>query len=108
VRCLARRGGRFTPTRLVLAGVTLSYLFSGLTTFVIFQSDDPNAARSVLFWLLSSLSEASWLNLAIPAAAVLVGGGYLLLQARALNALVLGDEAALSLGIPPTARAPGC
>ncbi|ONI78053.1 ABC transporter permease [Actinosynnema sp. ALI-1.44] len=99
VLMLSRRAGRVVPGRLVLAGVTLSYLFSGATSFVIFRSSDPNAAHSVLFWLLGSLSESSWKNLTLPAAAVVVSGVYLILQARTLNALAAGDDAALSLGV---------
>lgn len=99
VLALSRRAGRLVPSRLVLAGVTLSYLFSGATSFVIFRSADPNAARSVLFWLLGSLAQSSWPNLALPAAAVLLAGGYLLVQSRALNALAAGEDAALSLGV---------
>ncbi|WP_432021854.1 FecCD family ABC transporter permease [Streptomyces parvus] len=96
---LSRRAGRVIPSRLLLAGVTLSYLFSGATSFVIFRSGNADAAHSVLFWLLGSLSEASWSNLSLPAAAVLVVGVYLTLQARTLNALAAGDDAALSLGV---------
>lgn len=99
VLALSRRGGRIAPGRLVLAGVTLSYLFSGATSFVIFQSANDNAAQSVLFWLLGSLSQSSWSNLSLPAAAVLLGGGWLMLQSRTLNALAAGDDTALSLGV---------
>ncbi|MFI0936395.1 FecCD family ABC transporter permease [Streptomyces sp. NPDC021019] len=97
---LSRRAGRVIPSRLILAGVTLSYLFSGATSFVIFRSGNADAAHSVLFWLLGSLSESSWSNLVLPAAAVLVVGVHLLARSRTLNALAAGDDAALSLGVP--------
>ncbi|MFJ9978394.1 FecCD family ABC transporter permease [Streptomyces cyaneofuscatus] len=96
---LSRRAGRVVPSRLILAGVTLSYLFSGATSFVIFRSGNADAAHSVLFWLLGSLSESSWSNLALPTAAVLVVGACLTLRTRTLNALAAGDDAALSLGV---------
>lgn len=96
---LSRRAGRVIPSRLILAGVTLSYLFSGATSFVIFRSGNADAAHSVLFWLLGSLSESSWSNLVLPAAAVLVVGVHLLARSRTLNALAAGDDAALSLGV---------
>ncbi|MFD5556463.1 FecCD family ABC transporter permease [Streptomyces sp. NPDC127068] len=96
---LSRRAGRVIPSRLILAGVTLSYLFSGATSFVIFRSANADAAHSVLFWLLGSLSASSWSNLSLPAAAVLIAGSYLILQTRTLNALAAGDDAALSLGV---------
>jgi iron complex transport system permease protein len=96
---IARGGGRFAPTRVVLAGVTLSYLFAGATSFLIFMSSAPNAARAVLFWMLGSLGRAQWSTLLLPAAAVAVGTMYLLVQARALNALVVGQDTALSVGV---------
>ncbi|MFJ5049386.1 FecCD family ABC transporter permease [Streptomyces sp. NPDC088719] len=99
VLALSRRAGRVIPGRLILAGVTLSYLFSGATSFVIFRSGNAEAAHSVLFWLLGSLSESSWSNLSLPTAAVLVVGVHLMLQTRTLNALAAGDDAALSLGV---------
>lgn len=97
---LSRRAGRVVPSRLVLAGVTLSYLFTGATSFVIFRGSNAEAAHSVLFWLLGSLSESSWSNLSLPAAAVLIAGLCLMPRTRTLNALAAGDDAALSLGVP--------
>ncbi|MEV7653093.1 iron chelate uptake ABC transporter family permease subunit [Streptomyces anulatus] len=97
---LSRRAGRVVPSRLILAGVTLSYLFTGATSFVIFRGGNADAAHSVLFWLLGSLSESSWSNLSLPTAAVLIVGCSLTLRTRALNALAAGDDAALSLGVP--------
>ncbi|WP_218162037.1 FecCD family ABC transporter permease [Mycobacterium malmoense] len=99
VLAIGRRGGTFSPTRVVLAGVTFSYLFSGATSCFIFMSNVPNAARAVLFWSLGSLSRAQWSTLGLPAAAVLLGTLYLLVQARPLDALVIGDETALSVGV---------
>ncbi|WP_278262529.1 iron ABC transporter permease [Nocardia sp. AG03] len=99
VLAISHRGGRLVPGRLVLAGVTLSYLFSGVTSFVIFRSSNDDAAQSVLFWLLGSLSQSSWSTLALPATVVLVTCACLLTQARTLNALAAGDDAALSLGV---------
>lgn len=99
VLVIARGGGRFAPTRVVLAGVTLSYLFSGATSFLIFLSSAPNAARAVLFWMLGSLGRAQWSTLAAPAAAVLLTTVYVLMQARALDALLVGENTALSVGV---------
>ena len=42
-----------TAIRMLLAGVMVGYLLSATTSGLIFASDDPNAAASVLFWLLA-------------------------------------------------------
>jgi iron complex transport system permease protein len=95
----AGAGGHFAPTRVVLAGVTLSFFFLGLTNYLIFQSNDPNAATAVLFWSLGSLSNAAWPTLGPSAVVVPIGVAYLIVQSRSLNALVAGEETALSVGV---------
>ncbi|MCO1655146.1 iron ABC transporter permease [Pseudonocardia sp. S2-4] len=98
VSLLAGARGTLPPLRLVLAGVALSYALSGTTSYLIFASDDPQAAQSVLFWLLGSLGPARWESLGVPAAALVLGCGWLLARAPALDAMVLGDEPAATLG----------
>ncbi|TDC96654.1 iron ABC transporter permease [Nonomuraea deserti] len=99
VYALAQRSGRLTPSRLVLAGVALAYLFQALYSFVLQQAQSGRAAQQVLFWLMGSLGGARWHMLPLPTV-VLVGGlVYLLLQHRRLNALTAGEETAVSLGV---------
>jgi iron complex transport system permease protein len=101
VFAMAQRHGRISPVRLVLAGVAVSYLLSAVTSFLIFWADtDGIKARSVLFWLLGGLGGARWSFLGLPAVAVAAGTAVLAVQARRLNALVMGDETATSLGVP--------
>ncbi|WP_436497408.1 FecCD family ABC transporter permease [Actinokineospora sp. HUAS TT18] len=99
VWALARRGGGFSPLRLVLAGVGIGQFLAGATSYLVLQTADEQQTRGVLFWLMGSLSGAKWSVLALPAIVVLLG--FLLLQARArgLNALLMGDETAAGLGI---------
>lgn len=100
VMVLARSpGGHASPLRLVLAGVAVSYALSATTSFLVLRADDPQEARSVLFWTLGSLGGARWEYLTLPAAALLVGTALLLAQSRSLNALLLGDESAVTLGV---------
>lgn len=101
VYLLARGGGSFAPTRLLLVGAAMAYGLYGLTTFLVMQADDPGKTNSVLFWLLGSLAGVSWSNLGIPTVALAVGILALLARARALNALLMGDETAASLGVAP-------
>lgn len=96
---LARVRGSLSPNRLLLAGVALSYLFYALTNVLIFMTGTAEAVRSVLFWLLGSLAGAEWHLLTMPAAAIAAGTVFLMLQRRVLNALLAGDDQALSLGI---------
>jgi iron complex transport system permease protein len=92
----SRRG--VAPTQLILCGVVLSALFESVTSFLIFRGN-PQAAQSVLFWLLGSFGLANWTQLPIPAAALAAAMAYLLSQGRVLNALAMGAEPAASLGV---------
>ena len=96
---VARTDGSVSIARLLLAGVALSALMASIASFVTFSSPDPNRVRGVLFWLLGSFSGARWNELLLPAATCLLGTTVLFLLSRPLDALLLGEDAAQSLGI---------
>jgi iron complex transport system permease protein len=95
---LGQRRGTFAPTRLVLAGVAVAYLASAMTSFLQLRAD-PNALRATLFWLLGSVASADWSDLGVPTFVVVTATVALTVQRRRLNALMIGDEAAASLGV---------
>lgn len=99
VFAIAQRGGHVIPQRLILAGLAVSYLFSGVTSFITLTSENRQLAGQVLAWMLGSLARADWIDLTLPALVLALGTGYLVLQARALNALLMGEETAAALGI---------
>lgn len=99
VYLVARKGAVLSTARLLLAGVALSALLASLTTFVTFASPEPNKMRAVLFWLLGSLAGTSWSSVVAPAGATGLGLLMLTAAARPLDALLLGEESAQSLGI---------
>ena len=96
---LAQSNGRLNPSRLILAGVAVAYFFSGLTSFITLPSDKRELARAVLAWLLGSLAGTDWAELTLPVLILLLDSLYLRLQARSLNALIVGDESAATLGV---------
>jgi len=91
-----RRGG-ISPERLLLAGIGLSFLFYALLMLLITISSDAEMRRAVL-WIFGDLSLADWSL--IPYGLLLIVSGLFLSisRAKALNALMLGDELAHSLG----------
>jgi len=95
---VSRQGGTLAPLQLTLCGVVLAGLFESITSFLIFRGN-PQATQSVLFWLLGSFGNATWSQLPGPTAGLLLAIAYLLAQARALNALAMGADAATSLGV---------
>jgi iron complex transport system permease protein len=99
---VARIGGELSPLRLVLAGLACSYSFSGLTSLITLTSSNRELARVALEWLLGSVAGTSWSDLGIPTIVLLAGVGFLLLNARSLNSLLMGDETAATLGVDVT------
>ncbi|WP_461029036.1 FecCD family ABC transporter permease [Streptomyces sparsus] len=99
VYAVANTAHGLTPLRLVLTGTAMYYGFSAVTTLMVFMAERGEAARSAMMWLLGSLSGATWASVPIAAVAVLGGTAHLLLSARRLNALAMGDETAAALGI---------
>lgn len=95
---LAQRRGSFSDSRLVLAGVALGYLASAGTSFLQLQAE-PGQLSSLLFWTLGSVAGARWTTLLLPCAVILVCVALLLTRARALNAVSLGDDAAVAVGV---------
>ncbi len=97
---LAQRRGRVTPNRLVLAGVAMSYLLSSITSYLVLRASAPGEGVSaVLSWLSGSLAAADWGDLGLPTLVLVVTVTVLVLMARVLNAFLVGDETAASLGV---------
>lgn len=95
---LAQRRGVFSDSRLVLAGVAMGYLASAGTSFVQLQAE-PGRLAGILFWTLGSVAGARWDSLLVPGIVITACVLLLLTRARALNALALGDDAAVAVGV---------
>ncbi|NEI71134.1 iron chelate uptake ABC transporter family permease subunit [Rhizobium lusitanum] len=87
--------------RLVLSGVAVAFVFTALGNLLIFLGD-PRATNTVVFWMLGGLGLAQWQHLVYPAGILLFCLALLLPKARELNALAMGDETAVTLGIVVT------
>ncbi|MCC4315978.1 iron ABC transporter permease [Streptomyces samsunensis] len=98
VFALGQRRGRLAPTRLVLAGVAVGYVFLSATSYVQLQAT-PAELRTVMFWMLGSVTGAQWSQLPTVTAVVVVTTTLLTLFGRRLNALLAGDESATALGV---------
>ncbi|MBQ4856746.1 iron ABC transporter permease [Pseudoalteromonas sp. MMG007] len=83
---------------MLLAGVALSFLFSAFTSLLLYWSD-PQAVAAILFWTLGSFARAQWATLWLPLVVIVVCIGFLLSFRRQLNAMLLGDESAITLGV---------
>jgi len=84
--------------RMLLAGVAVQFMFSSATSLVLYLSD-PQAAASLLFWILGSFTRASWDNLLLPFVVITFCLVVFLAFTRPLRAILAGDESAKSLGV---------
>ncbi len=96
---LALAGPRGSSMTLILAGIALSALAGALTALVLNLSPNPFAAMEIMFWLMGSLADRSFVHVLIAAPFVALGGWLMLGLGRGLDALTLGEDAAASLGI---------
>lgn len=99
VLILSSIGGKATSVKLVLSGVVMGALCSSFSSLIIFFANDAEGIKSVTFWSMGSLASASWVKIPIMAVIVLAGCFLFLFQHRILNTMLLGDEAAITLGI---------
>lgn len=98
VLMIANRHGRLDSDRLLLCGVAVSFVMMAIANLLLFLGDH-RASSAVMFWMLGGLGLARWELLAVPAISVLLGLVMLLGMARSLNALMTGEQTAVTLGL---------
>ena len=99
VYLLAKSRGSVTPIRLTLVGVAVSAMFQAFTNYIVYTAPDDAAVREATFWMLGGLGSAEWEDL--PLLLCLVPPAFLLMLAlsKSLNAMMMGDSSAITLGV---------
>ena len=101
VQVLAAKTFGSKTEHMLLAGIAVSFMLSALSHFLLFLGE-PFAANKVIFWLMGSLARVetwyAWVMLPV----VVVSVAILLLYGRHMDALLLGDENAKTLGVRVT------
>ncbi|MBT8432865.1 MAG: iron ABC transporter permease [Altererythrobacter sp.] len=82
-----------------LAGLMIASLASASTALAITLAPSAFAMSEIVMWLNGALTDRSWRDVYLAAPLVAAGIGFLLLAAKPLDALTLGDAAARSLGV---------
>ncbi len=86
-----------------LAGLMIASLAGTLTSLAISTAPNAFAMSEIVTWLMGALTDRSWHDVYLAAPLTLAGIGCLLMTGRGLDALILGDLAARSLGMRPAA-----
>lgn len=87
-----------SPEGIVLAGVAISSMFTGATTLIQYFADEVELS-TLVFWTFGDLGSTGWDDLSGMGAIVAVLCVYCILHRWDYNALLSGEETAISLGI---------
>jgi iron complex transport system permease protein len=96
------KAGR-TPVTLILAGVAVAAFLTAVQTYL--QQRNAETLREVYGWILGRLSTVGWGEVWLVLPYVVVSTIVILLGARRLDVLSVGDDEAVTLGVnPPRVR----
>lgn len=91
--------GHADPRVLLMAGVVVGAFCTALIMVALATAPE-NTVRGALWWMMGSLGDAQWRSLRWVALYVAVGIALLVVWARDVDVLALGEDAAASLGLP--------
>ncbi len=89
--------GRAPVYTLLLAGVAMASFLSGVTSFLIYMAGEDMS--KVIFWIMGGFWTASWDKVKIAVLPMIFSLTFVLLNSWNLNAILLGEEHAMSVGI---------
>lgn len=89
----------FSSSKLVLVGVAISSLFSGVTSLMIHLAPKENQLRSALFWMSGSLSGSNWKYIPLSFVTLILSFVIVFPKYREFNIMVTGEENAIVLGV---------
>lgn len=94
---IASRAGQVSVATLLLAGIAINAIAAALTGLLIFHADD-SELRSLTFWNMGSLGQASWDDLQIAGPWMVLALVSAPLLAKPLDAFAMGESVAGHLG----------
>ena len=100
VLALGTRRGVLESHRLLLSGVVISSMLSGILSLILLGAGRDSGR--VLQWLLGSLTAAQWGDLPSLFVVLIFGWFVLWRGSNSLNAYALGAESAVALGVDPS------
>lgn len=99
VYLIAHLGGKPSTSSLLLTGVAIGTLTGASVSLVLVWSEEYRL-RELLFWLVGGVEGRTWEHVALAAPPIILGGIGLFAMHRHIDALMLGEEHALSVGLP--------
>ena len=96
---LAMRHGKIPVMTLLLSGVAVSMLLGALTSGILTFMNEQKL-QQYLFWMVGGLDYRRWEHVYLALGPIVLGICIMLLLARHLNILVLGETEAKAVGMP--------
>ncbi|GHV96163.1 iron ABC transporter [Spirochaetia bacterium] len=95
---LSGKRGKTDASSLLIVGVALSAFLSAMSSFVMYMAGQDS--YRVMVWTMGYLGAASWFRVALLFGPLLLSLGYFTWRRHEVDALLLGDAEAHSLGVP--------
>lgn len=83
---------------MILFGIAIFFTFNAALAMMQYIASEDQLAR-IIFWMMGSLSRASWDKISIAAVLLAIAIPFSLIRTWQLTALRMGEESAVSLGI---------
>ena len=94
---LATFGGRTQSASLLLSGVAVGSTLTAILSFLMVTTE--RDLHTVVVWLMGGLTTATWTKVYITLPVVAAGFTYMMVVAKRMNLLLMGEERARELGV---------
>lgn len=91
--------GKSTIIMLVLSGMMVSALFQAFVSLIKYVADTENQLPAITYWLMGSLSSATYRSVVIGSIPIVIGAIILFLLRWKMNILSLTEDEAKTLGV---------
>ena len=95
----ANIGGHATGAKLLLSGTVINSMFSAFSNMMIYFANNAQALQNITFWIMGSTASATWSKVPSILTVVALTAVFFLTQSNTLNLMLMGEEAATTLGI---------
>lgn len=96
---ISKMNGKSSILMVILGGIVISSLFQALVSLVKYVADPEQDLPAITYWLMGSMSRATYRGLAVGIPLILIGVAVLFLLRWRLNVLSLSEDEAKALGV---------
>ncbi|MBO4797677.1 MAG: iron ABC transporter permease [Candidatus Methanomethylophilaceae archaeon] len=91
---------KMTPTKVILIGIAMMYIFSAVVSLIMITSSEETLSE-IYSWRVGTLESTKWETIPIPLAISLVCMAFLMFYHKRVNVMMSGPNSAHSLGVDP-------